>query len=383
MTLLTHRSPRSLSKFAAHAGFTLAEVLLASVLGALLLTALAVNTFGFTMGLDALEEKAGVKENPDPDPILRRMTKDIREAYWAEMPSSNELRLATPEGEVTRYWVTGSDLHLMRPNGDQAVILKDFSSMTMEPTFVERKREGNVVSGDGKWLDVPAPAGTPMAIEIPAGNAVALAFTTPATPAEIPGAVPIDEELLSVQTSVIDLHIAGYQGSRSKKLQVSLYESWAPGKARPYDSALAAMECSIGSLPQAVAVGGGWQVPATTTALSLSCSLEPGVGYTLVLTATGSSKLVFQAVPKFPTTGFNEVAMQVGTGPWVAQPMVVPFDIKDPWTRTSTITEEVLTRVTVSVVPQNRPLIQRSAALLSQTVSDDPWLGVVAGESAP
>src|SRR5262245_33105900 len=90
------RSSRNLKKIAARAGFTLAEVLLASVLGALLLTALAVNTFGFTMNLDALEEKAGVKENPDPDPVLRRMTKDIREAYWAEMPSANELDLASP-----------------------------------------------------------------------------------------------------------------------------------------------------------------------------------------------------------------------------------------------------------------------------------------------
>ena len=68
MTLLTHRSPRSLSKFAAHAGFTLAEVLLASVLGALLLTALAVNTFGFTMGLDASRKRPASRRTRTPTP---------------------------------------------------------------------------------------------------------------------------------------------------------------------------------------------------------------------------------------------------------------------------------------------------------------------------
>src|SRR5262249_10827728 len=160
---------RPFSGLASRAGFTLAEVLLASVLGAILLTALAVNTFGFTLNLDNLEQQAGVGENPDPDPVLHLMTKDIREAYWATMPDSNTLDLASPTGDVTEYKVAGSKLSVTRPNGDTGVILKDFTSMTMLPSYIDRMREGPVVNNDGKWLDEVAPAGSAVALQVPVG----------------------------------------------------------------------------------------------------------------------------------------------------------------------------------------------------------------------
>ncbi len=384
MNRLPVRSPRHLSRQASRAGFTLAEVLLASVLGAMLLTALAVNTFGFTQNLDNLEEKAGVHENPDPDPVLRRMTKDVREAYWAEMAGVNDLKLASPTGDITEYWVESGKLWLRRPNGDTASILKDFQSLTIEPTYADRYREGPAANFDGLWHSTAAPSGSPIALQVPVGAKLALGFVAPAVPGDVPGQAASEEQVLSVQTAVIDIPIAWISGSGTKNLQMSLFESWAPGKGRPYQNALASTSIALSSLPDGHQEDGVWEVPSAISHLSLSAQLEPGVGYTLVLNATGNSKLLFQAVPLFPTTGHDEVSLQAsGSSPWVAQPMVVPFDLKGPWTATNTVTTAVVTRVTITVFPSSRPLIQRSAALLSQTASDDPWLGVVPGEPAP
>ncbi len=65
------------------------------------------------------------------------------------------------------------------------------------------------------------------------------------------------------------------------------------------------------------------------------------------------------------------------------QPYAVPFDVKGPWSMTSTVVTDVISMITLTAYPTNRPLQQRSAAVLSQALSDDPWAGVVPGEASP
>jgi hypothetical protein len=63
--------------------------------------------------------------------------------------------------------------------------------------------------------------------------------------------------------------------------------------------------------------------------------------------------------------------------------MTVPFQVKGPYQTTSTIESSVINRVSLSVTPEGGQSQQRSASVLSQAYTDDPWLGVAAGETIP
>lgn len=365
----------------AQAGFTLAELLLASVLGAMLLTALAVSTFGFTHTLDYMEDKAGMTD--DADPVLRRITKEIREAWWVEQPSEKKLQVADANGDVTEYFIEDAKLWVKRPNGDTGFIYSDFADFTIESSTMPRKREGPVVNMDGIF-SLASTSGTASTLVASgaSGEAIALAFVAPAVPGDVPGAAAEDEEVKSVQASIFDIPLSYVHLTGTNSVNFQLYESWAPGKAKPDGSSLASTNVSGSSLPAAVASGGGWAVPTTVVAVSLSKPLDPGTGYTLVITPQGNNKVVVKKVDGAPAWDEDEVAKLSG-GSWVVQSCKVPFDVKGPWTKTSTLNYDVVSLVTLTAWPTNNPLQQRSAAVLSQVMTDDPWLGVVPGEIAP
>jgi prepilin-type N-terminal cleavage/methylation domain-containing protein len=363
----------------AQAGFTLAELLLASVLGAMLLSSLAVTTFGFAHTLDYMEDEAGV--NDDADPALRRITKEIREAWWVEHPEDDRLEIADANGAITAYYVEDGQLWVERPNGDTGVLYGDFLDFTIESSTSQRLREGAPVSADGIFFAAD-PAGTPTVLVATAPQALALAFVAPAVPGDVPGAAAIEEQVLTVQTSVFDLPIASVDVTGTPKVTFELYEGWAPGKARPDGSALETSTLFGSALPAAVPSGGSYEVPTSVTPISLSQALEPGVGYTLVIRPLGTNKIILKAMPAAPALDVEEVGLLTGTT-WTMQPLAVPFDVKGPWSRTSTDTFDVINMVTLTAYPTDRPLQQRSAAVLSQAVTEDPWLGVVPGEVAP
>ncbi|MGQ0552538.1 MAG: PulJ/GspJ family protein [Planctomycetota bacterium] len=371
-----HSLPRRLS------GFTLAEVLLVSVLGAMLLTSLAVSTFGLTSNLDYLEDKAGV--NSDIDPVLRRLTRDIREGWHVEKPAFNRLQIAEPDGDVTEYVFEDSTLKIIRPNGDEGVVLEDIQDVVFDVAKSTRKREGDVSDIDGVWHAKSLNGVTPLSVLVDSDDSLALSFVAPVAPKDISGSDD-EEEVLAVQLSVLELPVAWVSGGPSHQFQVSLHEAWAPGKGRPYGNALASLSVPGSALPQAVAaVGGGYVVPSVDVPLALSAALDPGVGYTLVLKAQGSSSFVVAAGPHVPTVADDEVSLQASSGAsWVTQALKVPFKLKGPFELTSTVQEEAISQVTITIYPNNRPLQQRSASVLSQVTFDDPWLGVVAGETAP
>jgi len=320
------------------AGFTLAETLLSSVLGAMLLSSLALTTYGFTHTLDFMESAAGV--NDDADPVLRRITKEVREAWYVMMPDSKTLDVFDDSGAKTEYYVKDSTaLWIKRPNGDTGQVYGPFIDFTMDPSYVERKREGPPASHDGIFYQASA-TGTAMTLVASGSNdGIALAFVAPETPGDVPGQADSEEHLTDVAMSIIDVPIAFVSGSGTKKVDFSVYEGWAPGKARPYSDPLASVSVNGTSLPTAVSNGhGGWQVPSGTSAISLSATLQPGVGYTLIIKPEGSTnKAVLKVVPVVPSVDVDEVASLSGST-WITQPYVVPFDVKGPWTMTSTTT---------------------------------------------
>ena len=361
-------------------GFTLPEMLLASVLGAMLLTSVAVSTFGFTHNLDYLETKAGVGNGIDP--VLRRMTRDIREAWWVEKVGPSHLRIAAPDGALTEYWLTDGDLHLRRPNGDQGIVYSGLDALTLDTNQVTRKREATPVDADGVWYS-SGTATTPVAVVVPATGAIAMGFMTPAVPADIPGGSTADEQITAVASSVITVPVSFISGSGTKNFVAELYSSWAPGRARPEGSAIASVSLPRTALTPATSTGGVWDIPAATLSFSFPLTLEPGVGYTLVLSATGSSQIVLQGGSLVPPVDADQVAMRSSlSGSWVDQPLMVPFTISGAYRTTATDQSQVINRVSLTAYPAGEQPQHRSASILSQSYSLDPWLGVVPGETA-
>ncbi|HZL99216.1 MAG TPA: prepilin-type N-terminal cleavage/methylation domain-containing protein [Planctomycetota bacterium] len=365
----------------AETGFTLPEMLIASVLGAMLLTSLAVSTFGFTVNLDHLEAKANVGNGIDP--VLRRMTRDIREAWWVEKLGPSHLRIAAPDGSLTEYSLSEGDLFLTRPNGDVGAIYHGLDALTLDTAETLRKREAPPVDHDGIWLSAGEVA-TPFALEVPAGGSLALGFSAPAVPADLPGGSAAEEQLLEVSSAVVRLPVAFIAGTGSKVFSAELYESWAPGRGKPTGSALASVSLPDDSIPAATQTAGLWNVPTQSVALSLPAALTPGVGYTLVLSATGGSQLLVAAGVAAPAPDADEVALKDSpSGSYVAQPMLVPYTIEGPYLVTATSEYQVVTRVSLTAYPTGQQPQHRSASILSQSYSLDPWLGVVPGETAP
>ncbi|MBM3984882.1 MAG: prepilin-type N-terminal cleavage/methylation domain-containing protein [Planctomycetes bacterium] len=363
----------------AQSGFTLAELLLASVLGAMLLSALAVSTFGFASALDHMEEEAGI--NSDADPVLRRLTKEVREAFWVEHPEPKRLVLADANGALTEYFVQDGGLWVERPNGDTGVIYNGFEDFTIESTTMQRKREGASVSADGIFYAASAAGSAIPLVSTGSSQALALGFVAPAVPADIPGEAAGEEQVLAVHVSAFDLPIAFVDATGNETVTFELYEGWAPGKARPYANALEVVTLAGDDLPVAQPNGsGGWLPPASLISISMSQALEPGVGYTLLCKVAGTNSIVLKAVAS--TAGMDEVSL-LDSDSWSVQSAVVPFNVKGPWSKTSTEVRDVINMVTLTAYPQDRPLQQRSAAVLSQALTKDPWLGIVPGESAP
>jgi len=368
-----------------HAGFTLAELLLASVLGAMLLTALAVSTFGFTSNLEYHEAQAGI--NDDSDPILRRITRDVREAWWITLESSNHIEIADPDGAITEYYLSGSDLMIKRPNGDTGVLLTDIDSLDISSTVADRHREGGLVDYDTVWYTRTATSGTPIALKTSLYEEVSVGFVAPADGGDIPGLTGNDEQVASVSASIVQLPIAWIPGSGPHQFELSIFESRGPGSAKPTGSALKVVSLPGASLPQAVAIdedAGIYEVPLTMVPFSIPEGLEPGVGYMLQLDPQGDSEIVVQADPVFPDPSADDVALgDYYSGAWTVQPLLVPVTISGPFSLTSTDTQSVITRLTFNLTVSGQATQTRSAAILSQVITDNEWLGSVPGESGP
>ncbi|MEC8941815.1 MAG: hypothetical protein VYC95_03730, partial [Verrucomicrobiota bacterium] len=137
-----------------------------------------------------------------------------------------------------------------------------------------------------------------------------------------------------------------------------------------------------GTLPLALPDGaGGWLAPSTMTTIDISplnAALEPGVGYALVLESNGGFVFVTTLL-----AGNADLAIASPGGPFATVSSTVPFSLSGECVQTHSVEQDVIVRVTIKMTPSAGSPVTRSASLLSQTLSKDPWLGVVPGEAAP
>lgn len=382
--MMTHQDRNSLRPAA---GFTLPEVLLASTLGAMLLTALTLSTMGFADVLTDLEAKAGVAK--ELDPVLRTVTRDIREAHWAEVVDPGRIRLADHEGNYTTYYWAADDaeLRVTRPNGDDGAVYDAAEALAFTGQMIDRYREGPAVSWDGTWYAASVPSSFDMAVEIPAGAELAMGFVTPVLDTDAVGAGDLDQRFLDLGLGVLRMPVAWIPGSGPHTMSVTIYESWAPGAARPLGDPLGSVTVAGSDLPAAVWDGDDseWEEPdMVSIGLStLSLTLEPGTAYTAVVAAGGDAQLVVTAHPFMKSYIHDDVSIRPSSGDFVEQPLIVPLELSGSSQMSSTLVIPVVELISISVTPIGRSSQTRSAALLSQAVSTDPWLGVVPGEVLP
>lgn len=366
-------------------GFTLAEVLLSGTLAAVLLTALAQSTMQFGYTISYLEEKAGIADVTDA--VMRRMTRDIRESWWVELEGDDHLLLSDVDGEITEYFVEAGQLILRRPNGDEGVVVSDVNTAAFEASTAPRQREGEPATIEAPWYVQAAPATAAMPLEAASGGSVALSFTPPVSALAVGAGA--SEEILAAELETLSLPVAFIPaaGADPGSLTVSIYETRGPGKAKPLGAAKGSLVVPSASLPQATMGASSWNVPTTSVALALSVdgALDPARGYALVLQASEGASFVVPAHPIVGGGKSNPIST-LGTSPgsqWVELPMLTPFSLTGPAEVTTTEVQQMVTTVSISLQIGNRPLITRSASVLSQTIGESPWLGVVPGEEAP
>lgn len=365
-------------------GFTLPEVLLSSALAAVLLTALAHSTMQFGYTIAHLEQKAGIADAQDA--VLRRLTREIREAWWVDVVSDQHIKLADVDGNFTEYYLDGEELMIKRPNGDVGSIFKNVELLAFVASNAARKREGGAEMLDSTWYVQAEPISPAFALESGEGSSLALSLAPPVSGSAIGASA--SEQVLSTEADVINLTVAFVPavGPVPGDLTLSLFEARGPGAGHPVGQPIASMTVPGSSLPQAVMGEFAYQVPATSVALSLAsaAALDPGRGYALVLSASEGASFVVPAHPVLPSATKDLLGMQSGPGSaWVELAMISPFSVSGAAVVSSTESQEMVATISVSLQQSNRPEQTRSASVLSQTLGDSPWLGVVPGEGAP
>ena len=355
------------TRWSREAGFTLAEVLLSGAMAAVLLTALAHSTMEFGYTIHYLEDKAGIADAQDS--VLRRVTRDIREAWWAEVVSDTHIKLADEDGQYIQYYLQGDALWLSRPNGDTGIVIDDVAVLEFEATMGDRYREGSVQEVSTSWYVQPEPASSALPLESAEGGHVSLSFDPPVNAAELGGSA--DEEVTGTHLETVSLAVSWVPDEESDpgELTVSLYETRGPGKPKTFGAPLASIEVPGSSLPQAIdADGNGWfDVPATETALSLSVdgALDPGRGYAIVLSASEDASFVVPAHPVIASPSKNLIATKdSGSGSnWVELAMVVPFSLTGAANLTTTVSQEMVEIISITLQQTNRPEQTRSASV--------------------
>ncbi|GJM22529.1 MAG: hypothetical protein DHS20C15_24440 [Planctomycetota bacterium] len=365
------------------AGFTLPEALVAGVLGAMLLMAVAQASVQFTLGVSHLEEKAGI--NADETSAMQQMTRDIREAWYALQPSDDHIQLANPEGGFLEYFLEDGNVKLLRPNGDVGTVAFAISSLNFEASYVERYREGVVSNNIGAWYDRD-PSGFSTNIKVESGDAIAMAFVVPYHEEDLPSGSVTDEHLSSAELDVLALPLAFVPGTLPESLQIELYPARAPGSARPYGSPVASLSVPGTSLPQAVWDSSDWEAVTVDALIDLSSfgdDLVPGDAYTLRLLPTGDSELLVQGFPTMVSSDDDDVDYQSGGGSYVTLPVSVPLTLSGDYVLSNTTTHQMISGFFVTLAPEGKLVQKRSAVLMSQSLSDDPWFGVVPGDTPP
>ena len=247
-------------------GFTIVEILLALALGSVLVTSVAsgLQLFG--------EELEHVRNQPDArlDEAVVLVSERVRDAWWAEMPSANQLDLADASGNVTSFSLVGDELKVTRPNGAEGVLLEGVASIDVDTEIIQRLRDDPVTTVDGPWFTRQDPMGMPVELTLTEGDAIAFGFhMSDDAPDYVDTVVGVEEERLKATVDTISLTVSFLDGSLKEfchlhatpphnpehpgyvggRLTAELYEARAPDDARPYGPMLGTIDIDASELP--------------------------------------------------------------------------------------------------------------------------------------
>src|SRR5262245_40399571 len=126
-------------KNADQAGFTLAEMLLAATLGALLLAAAASTAGTFSESMAQLQtEAADSYEN-----VTACIDRDVRYAWMADVVDSHRLQVIDTDNQVTEYHLVGNSLFVTRPDGSTGSVITGLDGLSFEEQTTQRLRSGS------------------------------------------------------------------------------------------------------------------------------------------------------------------------------------------------------------------------------------------------
>lgn len=371
---------------ARRAGFTLVETLLAALLGALLLAAAASSAGQFSQAMAELQtESADTYEN-----VLARIGRDVRYAWWVDVPARNRLQLVGPDNLVTEYSVVGNSLLVTRPDGTSGSVVTGLQSLVFEESTLQRLREGPASSVSATLASRSIPALAPRtASTMSSSEAYAISFMVPSDAGAL-SVAGVNDPYTAWQPTTLELTMSKV-GNGS--LTFTLYPAFGPGRAqpRPGAAALATWTQNLSGLPTAVlAVRSAYIPPAVTTTINvpvLPASLEPGVAYTLVMTVSTGATAIFAAGIVAANCEQMSRSSAGGGGDdddegddWSASSVVVPFAVRGNATCGSTRASDVTTQVRATLQAESGATYVGSACVYSQVMAEDPWLGVVPGE---
>jgi prepilin-type N-terminal cleavage/methylation domain-containing protein len=417
-------------------GFSLVELLVASVIGSLLMIALAqaARLFG--------EQVSHVRDAADTrcEEALAAVTDALSAAWLVEQSAPTRLVLTDALGRSMTLEQQGTTLVLSRPAGVAGVLLDGVASVDFDVETTRRFADAPALSGYAAFWDTPPTAGAPTTLTLRAGESVAIGFHVPAdAPPSVDTLPEVAEQCLDVTLDRMVFALTFFDGSPkefchlhapgpphdsnhsagSTSLAVTLHEARAPGDARPFGVALGSVGIPTPALPL---VGYEWVNFATATAVTppevtdppagvawgwwadnpqvhlvvdetpaldipfdlvpLGTTLLPGRGYTLVLSVSGVDYVNLEAYPLASAAGSNVATRTTPTGAFTTQPLAIPVRLEGVRRWSQTAAHDVVRRVTTTIVMQDGSTVSGSTSVLSQSAVADAWSGPVPGRPA-
>jgi prepilin-type N-terminal cleavage/methylation domain-containing protein len=372
-------------------GFSLVELMLALTLGAVLLTSVASMAGSMSRTIAQLQAES----TDSYDKAMARMSRDVRYAWWVDVPTRNQLRIADSRNRVTEYYRVGNSLLVRLPTGEEGAVVTGLDMVNFQADMTQRLREAAVRGMSGRIHHVPTPATASGGLKMLPGNSVALAFIahSDAGEGDVPG---VRENITQFLPTRFDLPIA--KATLTGSFRVEIYPARAPGDARPLAgaAALTSFDVNFVVLPFATVLVAATNPLDPSTAFyaaptshlpivipGFAPTLRPGTAYSIVVTILSGSMGVMAGYVN--AAGVNP-AVQLRTSaaaPWTTLAASVPFSIHGDYTLTASADTDVARGVQIDLLPSAGEQRSSTVVVHSQILADDPWLGVIPGETAP
>jgi hypothetical protein len=364
--------------------------MIAMTLGAVLLTTVASMAGSMSRTIAQLQAES----TDSYDKAMARMARDVRYAWWVDVPTRTQLRIADSSNRVTEYYRVGNSLLVRLPSGEEGAVVTGLDGVNFRTDKTQRLREAPLQSVSGRLDEASEPATMSAGLELVPGNQLAIAFMVGSN-AGLGAVNGVYEDVVGYLPNRLDLKVAKVTALGT--LHIDIHAARAPGDARPIPgaAALTGFDMSFLSLPLASVIvvpsnpldpsTGVYASPAGQLPLAIPAftpQLSPGVAYCAVITVkAGSMAIVGGNVSASPNAAVRFRATSSGT--WMAMSGVVPFSLHGDSTTTSTLAQDVVRSVEISLDPSSGPVRASNVVVHSQVMAEDPWLGVIPGETAP